>query len=172
MGSRRDEEFRAYVVERRPTLLRAATLLTAGDVHLAEDLVQQTLVAMYVAWPRIRRDRGPDGYAYRTLCNNLTDQRRRGFWRRERVSDELPEPEQVPELPLEERDAVRRALAALPAGMRAAVVLRHWVELDVAETAAALGCTQGNVKSQTARGLERMRELLDADNSPSMRGTP
>ena len=49
--------------------------------------------------------------------------------------------------------------------MRAAVVLRHWVELDVAETAAALGCTQGNVKSQTARGLERMRELLDADDT-------
>jgi RNA polymerase sigma-70 factor (sigma-E family) len=172
MGSRRDEEFRAYVVERRPALLRTATLLTAGDQHLAEDLVQQTLVAMYLAWPRIRRTSGPDGYAYRTLVNALTDQRRRGFWRRERVTDDLPEPEPVPDLPMEERDAVRRALAALPAGMRAAVVLRHWVELDVAETAAAMGCTTGNVKSQTARGLERMRELLDADNARPLRGTP
>ncbi|MDT7571901.1 MAG: hypothetical protein QOE05_2075 [Actinomycetota bacterium] len=172
MRSRRDEEFRAYVVERRPALLRTATLLTAGDPHLAEDLVQQALVAMYLAWPRIRRSAGPDGYAYRTLVNALTDQRRRGFWRRERVTADLPEPEPVPDLPMEERDAVRRALAALPAGMRAAVVLRHWVELDVAETAAALGCTQGNVKSQTARGLERMRELLDADNAHPLRRTP
>jgi RNA polymerase sigma-70 factor (sigma-E family) len=169
--TRRDEEFRAYVTERRPALLRTATLLTAGDPHLAEDLVQQTLVAMYLAWPRIRRCKGPDGYAYRTLVNSLTDQRRRGFWRRERATDDLPEPLPVPELALEERDAVRRALAALPAGMRAAVVLRHWVELDVAETAAALGCTQGNVKSQTARGLERMRELLAVDDAP-LRGTP
>jgi DNA-directed RNA polymerase specialized sigma24 family protein len=47
--------------------------------------------------------------------------------------------------------------------MRAAVVLRHWLELDVAETAAALGCSKGNVKSQTARGLERLRELLQVD---------
>jgi RNA polymerase sigma-70 factor (sigma-E family) len=172
MGSRRDEEFRAYVTERRSTLLRTATLLTAGDRHLAEDLVQQTLVAMYVAWPRIRRSAGPDGYAYRTLCNALTDQRRRGFWRRERATDDLPEPEPVPDLPMEERDAVRRALAALPAGMRAAVILRHWVELDVAETAAALGCTQGTVKSQTARGLERLRELLDADDHQPLKGTP
>ena len=163
--SSRDDEFRAYVAERRSTLLRTATLLTAGDRHLAEDLVQQTLVAMYLAWPRIRRSTGPDGYAYRTLCNALTDQRRRGFWRREQATDDLPEAAALPELPLEERDAVRRALAALPAGMRAAVILRHWVELDVAETAAALGCTQGNVKSQTARGLERMRELLDADDT-------
>ena len=77
--SSRDDEFRAYVAERRSTLLRTATLLTAGDRHLAEDLVQQTLVAMYLAWPRIRRSTGPDGYAYRTLCNALTDQRRRGF---------------------------------------------------------------------------------------------
>ena len=169
MGSRRDEEFRAYVVERRPALLRTALLLTAGDPHLAEDLVQQTLVAMYLAWPRIRRSAGPDGYAYRSLVNALTDQRRRAFWRRERATDDLPEPDPVPELPLEERDAVRRALAALPAGMRAAVVLRHWVELDVAETAAALGCTQGTVKSQTARGLERMRELLAADDPEPLR---
>jgi RNA polymerase sigma-70 factor (sigma-E family) len=169
MGSRREEEFRAYVTERRPALLRTATLLTAGDQHLAEDLVQQTLVAMYLAWPRIRRSSGPDGYAHRTLVNALTDQTRRGFWRRERATDTLPEPVPIPGLPMEERDAVRRALAALPAGMRSAVILRHWVELDVAETAKAMGCTQGNVKSQTARGLERMRELLDADNHPPLR---
>jgi RNA polymerase sigma-70 factor (sigma-E family) len=169
MSSRRDDEFRAYVSERRPALLRTATLLTAGDAHLAEDLVQQTLIRMYVAWPRIQRRLGPDGYAYRTLVNVLTDQTRRGFWRRERSTDALPEPAVEPELALEERDAVRRALAALPAGMRAAVVLRHWIELDVAETAAALGCTQGTVKSQTARGLERLRDLLEADSHEPLR---
>jgi RNA polymerase sigma-70 factor (sigma-E family) len=171
MSRGREEEFRAYVTERRPALLRTATLLAAGDRHLAEDLVQQTLVAMYVAWPRIRRSAGPDGYAYRTLVHALTDQTRRGFWRRERSTDVLPEPEPAAGLAMEDRDAVRRALAALPAGMRAAVVLRHWLELDVKETAAALGCTQGNVKSQTARGLERMRELLAADDPEPMRRT-
>ncbi|MDT7547589.1 MAG: hypothetical protein QOE99_3699 [Actinomycetota bacterium] len=163
MSSRREDEFRAYVTARRPALVRTATLLTAGDRHLAEDLVQQALIRLYVAWPRLRRASGPDAYAYRILVNALTDQTRRPAWRRERPTAELPELEPVAGFAMEERDAVRRALAALPDGMRAAVVLRHWLELDVAETAAALGCSKGNVKSQTARGLERLRELLQVD---------
>jgi RNA polymerase sigma-70 factor (sigma-E family) len=164
MGLRREDEFRAYVTARRPALVRTATLLTAGDTHLAEDLVQQALIRLYVAWPRIRRGTGPDGYAYRILVNALTDQTRRASWRRERPTAELPEPAPAAAFAHEERDAVRRALAALPPGMRAAVVLRHWLELDVAETATVLGCSRGNVKSQTARGLERLRELLEADD--------
>ena len=77
----RDEEFRAFVVARRPALLRLATLLTAGDEHLAEDLVQTALTRLYVAWRRVERDQGPEAYARRILVNAVVDERRRA-WRR------------------------------------------------------------------------------------------
>jgi RNA polymerase sigma-70 factor (sigma-E family) len=162
----RDEEFRSYVLSARPGLVRAATLLAAGDAHLAEDVVQTSLTKLYVAWPRVRRE-GPDRYARRILVNAFTDETRRPFWRRERTHGELPDVAAAEPLPLEDADAVRRALAALPPRRRAAVVLRYWLELDVAETAVALGCGEGTVKSQTARGLERLRELLGPVDEPA-----
>lgn len=156
----RDEEFAAFVRARRAHLLRTATLLAAGDPHLAEDLVQTALTRLYVAWPRVRRDDGPEGYAHRILVNAFTDETRRPWWRRERTVERLPDTAAAPQESPEDGEAVRRALAALPPGMRATVVLRHWLGYDVAATAAALGCSEGNVKSQTARGLDRLRELL------------
>ena len=142
---------------RRGPLLRSATLLTAGDTHLAEDLVQTTLVRLYVAWPRARRT-NLDAYARRALVNNLIDEKRRPFSRRERVVEQLPEGVEPARTGIP--DAVLAALAALPPGMRAAIVLRHVEGLSVEETAAALGCGTGSVKSQTARGLDKLRAEL------------
>lgn len=53
--ARRDDDFVAFVDVRSAALLRTARLLTAGDQHAAEDLVQSALEKAYVAWPRIRR---------------------------------------------------------------------------------------------------------------------
>src|ERR1700712_3970953 len=149
MRASREDEFRAYVVEARPRLVRTATLLTAGDSHLAEDLVQTTLTRLFLAWPRIRRADGPDAYARRVLTNAFIDERRRPFWRRETARGELPESAVTSgaEPAFEELQA---ALAQLPPGMRAAVVFRYVHELSIAETADALGCSEGNVKSQAA----------------------
>ena len=69
----RDEEFSAFVRARRSDLLRSAYLLTAGDRHLAEDLVQTALAKLYVAWPRARRD-GQVRYAWRILVNAHIDE--------------------------------------------------------------------------------------------------
>jgi DNA-directed RNA polymerase specialized sigma24 family protein len=77
----RDEQFHDFVVSRRPRLLHTATLLTAGDTHLAEDLVQATLTKLYVAWPAFQRADNPDGYVRRVLVNALIDEKRR-MWRR------------------------------------------------------------------------------------------
>ena len=159
----RDAEFGAFVHARRPQLLRLATLLAAGDAHLAEDLVQTALTRLYVAWWRVEKDQGAEAYCRRILVNAVVDERRRP-WRRSETSRA-----DVPEVPVaeggsaEDRDAVRAALAELGPGMRAAVVLRHWLGYDVAECAQLLGCSEGTVKSQTARGLDRLRLLLSDD---------
>lgn len=71
---------------------------------------------------------------------------------------DVPEPFTVPELP--GGDVVRAALGALPAGQRAAVVLRYWADLSVAETARIMGCSEGTVKSQAAKGIARLRVSL------------
>jgi RNA polymerase sigma-70 factor (sigma-E family) len=162
----RDEEFRAFVVARRPALLRLATLLSAGDEHLAEDLVQTALTRLYVAWRRVEHDQGPEAYARRILVNAVVDERRRAWRRSETSRADLPEVAAAIGT-VEDRDAVRSALAAIGPRMRAAVVLRHWLGYDVAECAALLGCSEGTVKSQTARGLDRLRALLSDELTPA-----
>ncbi len=73
MTTERDEQFHDFVVARRAALVRTATLLTAGDPHLAEDLVQSTLTKLYVAWPAFQRADNRDGYVRRVMVNALTD---------------------------------------------------------------------------------------------------
>src|SRR5689334_2774609 len=156
----RDEQFHSFVLSHRPGLVRTATLLTAGDGHLAEDLVQSALTKLYVAWPSFRRADNPEGYLRRTLVNALTDERRR-WWRRHERSMAEP-PDRVRDEPggAELDDGLRSALRDLPPKMRAAVVFRYFYDLDVADTADALGCSVGTVKSQTARALDRLRASL------------
>jgi RNA polymerase sigma-70 factor (sigma-E family) len=154
----RDEEFKDFVRRRRAALLHTATVMTGGDPHLAEDLVQVCLTKLYLAWPRIRSVR-LDAYARRVLVNALIDEKRGLFRRREQVWADVPDwPEGT------EHDGDRYglldALGQLPPGMRAAVVLRYAEGLNVQETADALRCSTGNVKSQTARGLARLRGLV------------
>jgi RNA polymerase sigma-70 factor (sigma-E family) len=160
MQTSREEEFRTYVVRSRAALVRTATLLAAGDTHLAEDLVQTALTKLYVAWPRIRLPEGPDSYARRILVNALIDERRRPFRQRETPHADVPDhaSSEPPHFL-----ALLAALAGLPPGMRAAVVLRHVHDLSVVETARALDCSEGNVKSQTARGLDQLRATLILD---------
>jgi RNA polymerase sigma-70 factor (sigma-E family) len=157
----RDEQFHDFVLARRAGLVRTATLLTAGDEHLAEDLVQQTLTKLYVGWPAFRRADNPDGYVRRALVNALTDERRRIWRRRERSMAEPPDvPCQASSVEAHGAERLRTALKGLPPRMRAAVVFRYFYDLGVTETADALGCSEGTVKSQTARALDRLRAVL------------
>lgn len=164
----RDGEFAEFVRTHRGGLVATARLLAAGDAHLAEDLVQTALVRVYLSWGRARSG-NPVGYARRTLVNCTTDHHRRGFTRRERTAAALPE-RVAPDQQADDLDHdLVRALGALPPRMRAAVVLRHVHDLSVEETADALGCTAGTVKSQTARGLEKLRAALAV---PTLEGDP
>ncbi|MFC4064307.1 SigE family RNA polymerase sigma factor [Actinoplanes subglobosus] len=165
MKTERDEQFHQFVVSRRAALVRTATLLTAGDAHLAEDLVQSTLTKLYVAWPSFQRADNPDGYVRRTLVNALTDERRRWWRRSERPMAEVPDRVAAEDITGDVSDGLRAALRELPPRMRAALVFRYFYDLDVADTADALGCSEGTVKSQTARALDRLRTVLGSNPS-------
>jgi RNA polymerase sigma-70 factor (sigma-E family) len=157
----RADEFAAYVAARRSYLRRTAYLV-CGDWHFAEDLVQTALVKLYTAWPRIRRDGAEDAYARRTIIRAYLDEKRRP-WRRERTGLDGIDPVQPAALSVEDTDALVTALKALPERQRATIVLRYWCGLSVEETAVDLACSTGTVKSQTARGIRSLRELLSLD---------
>lgn len=161
-------EFGAYVARRRLHLFRSAWLL-CGDPHRAEDLVQDTLTKLYLAWPRVSKADNVDGYVRRTLVNANIDDRRRP-WRREQPADVLPDGP-APSDDGDNDDDLWAALKALPAGQRRVVVLRHYWGLTIDETAADLGITPGTVKSQTSAALTSLRRALDpsaTDPGPRM----
>ncbi|MET8151741.1 SigE family RNA polymerase sigma factor [Actinoplanes sp. NPDC049668] len=149
--------FDDFVRGRSTGLLRVAYLLT-GDRHTAEDLVQEVLEQMYVRWRRIQG--APEAYARRALVNRATNR-----WRSRGRRPEAPlgrhdvaEPDHSEHVVI--RDAVVEALRALPPRQRAAVVLRYLDDLPIADVARALDCSEGSVKSNASRGLERLRAAL------------
>jgi RNA polymerase sigma-70 factor (sigma-E family) len=151
------EEFAEFAAGTSARLRRAAFLL-CGDWHTAEDLTQMTLAKLFVSWRRIRRRDAANAYAMRTLVNTyLADRRTRRAG--ERPYGVLPDhPAELPDPEL--RIVVLGALATLPPSARAIVVLRYWDDMSVDQVAAVLGCSPGNVKSQSARALARLRPLL------------
>lgn len=178
----RDDEFATFVRIHRTSLLRFAFLLTAGNWHQAEDLVQTALTKMYVSWPRLTRSHTHLPYARRTVLNSHIDETRRSWWRRERFTSELPEvpaqegPEGITGLDEgrfgPDGQRVRAALAVLPTRMRAVVILRYWLDLSVEDSARMLGCTQGTIKSQAAKGTARLRDLLSEPSPATVPGHP
>jgi RNA polymerase sigma-70 factor (sigma-E family) len=161
VDQRDEEDFAEYFAARRDAVRRSAYLL-CGDWHRADDIAQTAFVALHRRWRKIR-DRGAlDAYVRRTLVRAVIDESRRP-WRRERFVDELPE---TPQLGGEIGDAVATrsalldGLRAVPPRQRAVLVLRFLEGLDVTATATALKCSEGTVKSQTARGLATLREAL------------
>ena len=154
----RDAEFSDFVRARR-THLRRVAYACCGDWHRADDLVQTALVKLYAAWPRVRRDGREEAYVRTIIVRANIDETRRP-WRREHPATELSDRPERPGLPVEERDALFEALQALPAMQRKTVLLRHWLGLSVAETAAELGIGEGTVKSHTSRGLTALQAVL------------
>lgn len=161
MEERDEQAFAEYFVARRDAVRRSAYLL-CGDWHRADDLAQTAFVALHRRWRKIR-DRGAlDAYVRRTLVRAVIDESRRP-WRRERFVDELPEvahPDGEVGNTVATRAALLDGLKRVPPRQRAVLVLRFLEGLDVAATAEALKCSEGTVKSQTARGLTALREAL------------
>ena len=158
---RRDPQvFAEFVAARSPALHRAAYLMV-GDRQLAQDLVQEALTKTYVAWPRLRDPRNAEAYTRKAITTTAIGWFRRKSWAGERSV------EQVPDLPrsghADEADLrawLWQALLALPVRQRAAIVLRFYEDLTEAQTAQAMGCAVGTVKSQVHAGLTKLRAQL------------
>jgi RNA polymerase sigma-70 factor (sigma-E family) len=146
--------YREYVTHRIDGLRRTAYLL-CGDWHTADDLVSTALVKLLRHWRRVSSMESPDAYLRRILLRAWLDERRRP-WRREHSTAWPPDGPARSDDPTE-RMHVLALLAELPSRRRAVLVLRYFCDLSVVETAEALGCTEGTVKSQTARALESLR---------------
>jgi len=155
----REREFREFAQARQAQLRRSAYLL-CGDWHQAQDLTQTTLMKLYAAWGRVRRDGNVDAYARTILTRTFIDQYRKGHWREESVEDVPDAPSAEPVTP-ELRLVMQSALMELPPRYRAVLVLRFWEDLSIEQTADVLRVTPGTVKSQSARGLARLRGIIE-----------
>jgi RNA polymerase sigma-70 factor (sigma-E family) len=157
MDAAAEAEFSDFMHGRWSQLVRLGYGLT-GDRQLAEDLAQTAFAKAYASWGRVRRADSPDAYLRRIVVNANSNR-----FRKLRVGEVLTAT--VPEFVAATDDADRRgdrdalvaALLQLPYGQRAAVVLRYWLDLSETETAAILGCSVGNVKSQASRALTKLR---------------
>ena len=160
MNAEQDGEFRKFMHARWPVMVRLAYGLT-GDQGHAEDVAQAAFARAYVSWPRVRRSGDPDAYV-RQIVINQTRNRFRRHRVAERLTDSPPEPaaeDAVREY--DERSALVAALQRLGPRQRAVVVLRYWMDLTEHETAAALNCSVGTVKSQASRALATLRQSTD-----------
>ncbi|WP_027943115.1 SigE family RNA polymerase sigma factor [Amycolatopsis taiwanensis] len=153
----------AEFVRSRTASLRGTAYVLCGDWHRAEDLLQTALLKLYLVWPRLVRHGELDGYVRKMLVRAFLKENRRKWRGREQSFAELPDTVATWDSDHSQRLAVRTALADVPPKQRAVLVLRYWNDLSVAETAAALGCSPGTVKSQAARGLATLRQSLSPE---------
>jgi RNA polymerase sigma-70 factor (sigma-E family) len=143
-------------------LLRVMYLAT-GDRHEAEDLAQEAMVRVYERWDRVRQLEDPIGYLYRTALNLRRSRLRRLAIAARRLLPGTAKPETDPVQSADERDALRRALAALSHGQREALVLVEWLGMTDAEAGTVLGISPGAVRVRLTRARAALRPILRGD---------
>jgi len=143
--------------------------LMTGDWALAADITQEALIKVYVAWPKLERGGGLASYARRVVVSAAIDHHRKRARRPEVLVDAHDDPglgdgagERA------DRSLVLQALRNVPERQRACIVLRYYEDLSVSETAHALRCSEGNVKSQTSHGIAALKRELAALGMPSL----
>lgn len=155
--------FEDWVLATGPRMRRLAFLLT-GDLESAADLLQSAYAKALPRWERISQMASPEAYLHRVMVNQRTS-----WWRRSRNREyavgEIPERAWQSGTPIEsdlvvESQALLAALRSLPERQRATVVLRYYCDLSEAETADAMSCSVGTVKSNASRGLAHLRAAM------------
>jgi RNA polymerase sigma-70 factor (sigma-E family) len=156
-----EQEYVDYVTSALPSLRRLAHLL-CRDSHRAEDVVQTAITRLYVHWHRAKAAENLDAYVRTMVVRSFLNEQRLG-WARVRLvgsPQDTPNLTPTPAPDIETKAVVHTALSRVAPRQRAVLVLRFLYDLPVAEVARVLGCSEGNVSSQTAQGLKRLRKLL------------
>jgi len=148
------EEFYAATVDR----LLGHLFLVTGDLHAAEEIVQEAFTRASMRWPRLRSYDVPEAWV-RRVAMNLAADRARSLRRQTRALMRLGPPPAVPSVSVETL-ALVEALRTLPVRRRQAVVLHYLADLSVAEIAQALAVPSGTVKSLLARGRRALAAKL------------
>jgi RNA polymerase sigma-70 factor (ECF subfamily) len=155
--------FEGFFDEHYERLLRVLYLST-GDRHEAEDLTQDAFVRLYERWDRVRGMEKPDGYLFRTALNLRRSRLRRLAVATRKLLAQISTEAADPAAASSERDAIRRALAALPDGQREAVVLVEWLGMTDSEAGEVLGVSPGAVRVRLSRARVVLREMLRGAN--------
>lgn len=155
-------EFALFAADVQERLYRTAYML-CGDTEGARELTQATLARLFQAWPWADGKDGSDTYARRTLLNAFLDEPHRKRPENQPDGSTLQPERGNPEV-LELRAALMAALARLPAKHRAVLVLRHFEDLTVQETADLLGYSAADVESCTSQGLAELQDLVTQDH--------
>jgi RNA polymerase sigma factor (sigma-70 family) len=168
----------AFAERHADWLARCAYLMT-GDREAALDLAQDTLLAVWRSWPKVAAAEDPQAYVARMMMNALRSAKRRkrlstvslqvsaGDGRTRTIDPADPSRDHDA---VEDRDALGRAIAALPDRQRAVLVLRYWSDLDDAAIAHALACRRSTVRSLAARAFAALRGQLGEDRTSYLRG--
>src|SRR5262245_52142532 len=170
---RGDERAFEDLVRRHAKIAFRTAYLITGSAADAEDVVQEACLKAYRALARFDPGRPFRPWLLAIVANEARN-RVRGASRRaelsllaarERAPQETAPPAEVALLAGERRATILAALDRLRAEERLAVVCRYLLDLSEEETAAALGCARGTVKSRVSRGLDRLRAELEAANA-------
>ncbi|WP_433251291.1 SigE family RNA polymerase sigma factor [Streptosporangium sp. CA-135522] len=164
-----DPGFDDFVAEHADALLRYGYVLT-GNPHDAADLLQEALVRLRGAWPRVRRKDNPNSYARTTMARLHISVWRRH--RREHLTAQPPERAHHEAFPPDDDEGIWEELAALPRRQRAVLVLRYYEQLTDTEIAKVLGISAGTVRSQASRGLDKLRSALSPSPVTATHGSP
>jgi RNA polymerase sigma-70 factor (sigma-E family) len=165
MTTAQRDDFAAYAAASIPSLRRLALLL-CRNWHDADDLVQAALSKLCQHWHRAAAADSTDAYVRAILVREFVRGRRTAWARRVRVTDQPPEI-RAPVADLDALLDLQAAMTVLAPRQRAVLVLRYYCDLDVTQTAQALGCTPGTIKSQTAKALSTLRRTLAHSPEPA-----
>jgi RNA polymerase sigma-70 factor (sigma-E family) len=169
----REDDIDTFLAARWSSLFRLACLLTGSPTD-ADDLLQESLVKVYLRWARISRTQVPEAYVRRIMVNTLVSRSRRPYKRRELLDGTVPAVAAgSPEDGVLDRTRVWPLVCALPVRQRAVIVLRYYEDLSEQEIADVLGCSTGSVKSQAHDALASLRRGVTAmENAEGMVSEP
>ena len=162
-GTAVDSELATFVAAERQRLVGMLALYV-GDERTAEELAQDAIVRLCQHWPRVRRMSDPRAWLNRVAINLANSWFRRRAAER-RATIRRGSTDEVVHESLSTTIVVRELVASLPPRQRAALVLRYYVGMSVAETAAAMGCAEGTVKALAHRAIGALRASLEPEAS-------